>query len=68
MWNLDVLDIGPLAPAEQLWIIARAVEENGGPDAYVAALRALAAGLEEASWWLTEPLGGPQPGQLRRPG
>ncbi len=38
MWNLDVLDIGPLAPAEQLWIIAYALEQCGWPRTHIRAL------------------------------
>jgi len=56
MWILEVPDIGLLMPAEQLWIIAQAVEENGGPAAYLAALRSIAARLEDLGWWLAEPL------------
>jgi hypothetical protein len=65
MWNLDVLDIGPLVPAEQIWI-AHAVEENGGPDGYVAALRAVANQLGELGWWLAGPPAGTVGGALAR--
>jgi len=41
-------------PAEQLWVIALAVEENGGPVEYVSALRHMAERLEELGWWLSE--------------
>jgi hypothetical protein len=33
------------------------MEENGGPAAYVVALRAVADRLEDVGWWLTDPLG-----------
>jgi hypothetical protein len=45
-----------LAPTEQLWVIALAMEENGAPLAYIAVLWALADRLEELGWWLAEPL------------
>lgn len=44
MWTLDTPDLGPLTPAEQLWVIAQEVEEFDGPPAYVAALRASQVG------------------------
>jgi hypothetical protein len=40
MWNLEMLELRDLRPAEQLWVIAQAVEEHEGPTAYVKALRA----------------------------
>ena len=43
-----------LIPAEQLWVIALAVKENGGPTEYVSALRHMAERLEELGWWLSE--------------
>jgi hypothetical protein len=43
-----------LRPPEQLWVIAQAVQDNGGPGSYVTALRALAGHLEELGWWLAE--------------
>jgi hypothetical protein len=55
MWNVEVADLDLLRPAEKLWIIAQAVEENGGPRSYVEALRQLAERLEDTSWWLREP-------------
>ena len=56
MWTLEEdLAIDVLYPPDQLWIIAQAVEENGGPRDYVGALRQLAERLEDTSWWLREP-------------
>ena len=60
--------VSALAPPEQLWVIAQAVEENGGPAAYVAALRAVGERLEEMGWWLAEPLEGPTGAPLRSSG
>jgi hypothetical protein len=56
MWGVELVKLGLLRPAEQLWIIAQAVEENGGPQDYVLALRTVADRLEEVGWWLTDPL------------
>jgi len=59
MWRIDAdLDLGALTPAEQLWVIALACEENGAPAAYYLALRKLAEHLEELGWWLREPARG----------
>lgn len=53
MWDIEEIpDFEHLPPADQLWIIALGVEENGGPTDYVAALRALAERLEELGWWV----------------
>jgi hypothetical protein len=49
------LAIDVLPPQDQLWIIAQAVEENGGPSDYVGVLRQLAERLEDTGWWLREP-------------
>jgi hypothetical protein len=69
MWILDEqLIMSALTPPEQLWIIAQAVDENGGPAAYVAALRAVADRLEEVGWWLAEPLEGISGAPLRSSG
>jgi hypothetical protein len=55
MWILEPdLAIDVLPPSDQLWVIAQAVEENGGPRDYVGALRQLAERLEDTSWWLRE--------------
>jgi hypothetical protein len=43
-----------LHPADQLWLIALAVEENGGPAEYVLALRRVAERLEQIGWWISE--------------
>jgi len=57
MWALEEhLGLESLTPPEQLWIIAQAVEENGGPRDYVLVLRHLAERLEDMRWWLQEPL------------
>jgi len=56
MWTPEPdLDLDNLPPADQLWIIALAIEEAGGPSEYVLALRKVAEHLEEVGWWLTEP-------------
>ena len=55
MWMLEVLDLTPLSPTEQLWVIAQAIENHGGSRGYVSALRALAERLEDLGWWLDEP-------------
>jgi hypothetical protein len=56
MWILEPdLAIDVLSPPDQLWVIAQAVEENGGPRDYAAALRQLAERLEDTGWWLREP-------------
>jgi hypothetical protein len=55
MWNLDVPELDALPAAGQLWVIAQAVEENGGPRSYAESLRRLAERLEELGWWLAEP-------------
>ena len=56
MWILEPdLAIDALPRPDQLWIIAQAVEENGGPRDYVRVLRQLAEHLEDAGWWLGEP-------------
>ena len=47
--------VADLTPPEQLWVIAQAVEENGGPRDYVLGLRHLAERLEGMHWWLQEP-------------
>jgi hypothetical protein len=60
MWNLDLPELGGLTPAEQLWVLAQAVEENGGPPDYVLALRRLAERFEDLGWWLAEPLYDPE--------
>ena len=39
MWDVEFPELGALTPAEQLWVIAQAVEENGGPPSYALALR-----------------------------
>jgi hypothetical protein len=53
MWIVDELpDFEQLPPADQLWLIAQAVEENGGPAEYVLAMRNMATCLEELGWWL----------------
>lgn len=54
MWILDVPELRGLTPAEQLWFVAHAVEENGGPRKYVQVLRRLAERLQELGWWLQE--------------
>jgi hypothetical protein len=56
MWRVELEHLGGLTPAEQLWVIAQAVEENGGPPAYAASLRSVADRLEGLSWWLAETL------------
>ncbi len=56
MWIMDSeLDLTSLTPAERLWLIALALEENGGPADYVLALRELAERLEALGWWLADP-------------
>ena len=64
MWIMEIPDPLDLTPADQLWVIAQAMEENGGPAAYLAALRAVADRLEEVGWWLAEPRGGGAEGAL----
>ena len=55
MWILDAdIAIDVLTPAEQLWIVELAMEENGGPSDYVATLRQLAERLDEMCWWLSD--------------
>jgi hypothetical protein len=52
VWECDELPMfNQLPPADQVWLIALAVEENGGPAQYVRALRSLADQLEEFGWW-----------------
>ena len=53
-WRCDLLDLGALTPAEQLWVIAHALEELEAPRTYVPTLRELAATLEELGFWLAE--------------
>ena len=62
------LMVSALAPPDQLWVIAQAVEENGGPAGYVAAVRAVADRLGEMGRRLAEPLEGPTGAPLRRSG
>lgn len=58
MWSHEDLDdLGALSPTEQLWVIALAVEDTGGPSSCVDALRMLACRLEDVGWWLREPTG-----------
>lgn len=53
MWDVErIPEFERLAPGDQLWLIALAIKENGGPAEYVAALRELAERLEELGWWL----------------
>ena len=55
MWNtVGLPEIEQLPKADQLWIIALAVEANGGPSDYVGALRAVAQRLQEMGWWINE--------------
>jgi hypothetical protein len=55
MWTIeDLPGFEQLAPADQLWIIALAIEENGGPAEYVRALRKSADRLDELGWWLSQ--------------
>ena len=70
MWSVELEGLVGLTPAEQLWVIAQVMEENGGPAAYVAALRGIAARLEEVGWWLAEPSkesSGDESDRLREP-
>jgi hypothetical protein len=56
MWHVGPeLDLATLTPGELLWLVALGVEENGGPTAYVLALRALADQLEGMGAFLSEP-------------
>jgi len=64
MWNLDVADLEDTPPADQLWVVAQAIEEYGGPRAYVVAVRRLAGQLETIGWWLAE---APERSPLERP-
>jgi hypothetical protein len=51
MWDIEQLhNFEHLPPADQLWLIALAVEENGGPAEYVLTLRRLAERLDEVGW------------------
>jgi hypothetical protein len=63
MWVLEELpNFEMVPPADQLWLIALAVEENGGPTEYVRALRSIAEHVEEFGWWLElrlRPMPGP---------
>ena len=56
MWIVDVPELGMLTPADQLWIIAQAGEEAGGPLTLCPSTRCLAGRLEDAGWWLSEPV------------
>jgi hypothetical protein len=58
MWDTeDLPSVAEVPPADQLWIIALAAEEAGGPPEHVLALRQLAEQLEELGWWLASPAG-----------
>jgi hypothetical protein len=57
MWDVELPVLGALTPSEQLWVIAQALVENGGPPSYALALRRLAERLEELGWWLGETKG-----------
>lgn len=53
MWQVEEISaFESLPPADQLWLIALGVEDNGGPAEYVVALRDLAERLEELGWWI----------------
>lgn len=53
MWTVeDIPYFEQLPPADQLWLIALAVEENGGPTEYVRALRLIADQLDALRAWL----------------
>lgn len=42
MWTVDPeLDLSILTPAEQLWLVVLAIEENGAPPEYIGAVRQL---------------------------
>jgi hypothetical protein len=57
MWIVEPIEAFDwLLPTNQFWLIALAVEENGGPAEYAHALRTLAEHLDElgcgGSWLL----------------
>ncbi len=53
MWTIEEIPgFEQLPPADQLWLIALAVEENGGPAEYVQSLRSVAERLDELGWWV----------------
>lgn len=55
MWTVEhIPDFKQLPPADQLWLIALAVEDNGGPAEYVRVLRNSADRLDELGWWLSQ--------------
>jgi hypothetical protein len=54
MWIIEEIPrFEQLTPADQLGLIAPAVEDNCGPAEYVCALRFIAAQLEELGWWMS---------------